>query len=162
MISRIPVSRVPERLALYEKGLAESGLDPHRRRWLREQAALWRFVHVADSQAQAEDELVGALLKTRRHMVHARATHNPADYTVDTTRVNPWNDPRVSDEDGVRYSLESASLCGTPQRVADRLEELRDAGVHHVLCQMSYGYLPHASIMSSMRRFGEAVIPRFR
>ena len=31
-----------------------------------------------------------------------------------------------------------------------------------VLCQMSFGYLPHERIMASMRRFGEAVMPRFR
>ena len=95
-------------------------------------------------------------------MVHARSSHNPADYSVDTTRVNPWNDPRVSDEDGVRYSLESSTLCGTPERVAEGLAALRDAGLRHVLCQMSYGYMPHASIVESMRRFGEKVIPRFR
>jgi hypothetical protein len=46
--------------------------------------------------------------------------------------------------------------------VAEGLAELREAGVHHVLCQMSYGYLPQASIMASMRRFGEDVIPKFR
>jgi len=27
---------------------------------------------------------------------------------------------------------------------------------------MSYGYMPHVSIIDSMRRFGEKVIPRFR
>src|SRR5438034_7552011 len=56
MMARIPLARVPERLALYEAGLAESGLDDAARQRLREQAALWRFVHVAESQAQAEDE----------------------------------------------------------------------------------------------------------
>jgi alkanesulfonate monooxygenase SsuD/methylene tetrahydromethanopterin reductase-like flavin-dependent oxidoreductase (luciferase family) len=162
MIARIPISRVPERLALYDTGLAESGLDSARQKQLREQVALWRFVHLADSQAQAEDELRAALLKTRRHMVHARSAHNPADYKVETTRVNPWNDPRVSDEDGVRYSLESSTLCGTPERVAEGLATIRDAGVQHVLCQMSYGYMPQGSIIDSMRRFGEKVIPRFR
>lgn len=54
------------------------------------------------------------------------------------------------------------TLYGTAQRVAEQVAEMRDAGVHHVLCQMSYGDLPHASIMESMRRFGEDVIPRFR
>jgi alkanesulfonate monooxygenase SsuD/methylene tetrahydromethanopterin reductase-like flavin-dependent oxidoreductase (luciferase family) len=95
-------------------------------------------------------------------MVHARETNNPPDFHVEPSRVNPWNDPRVSHEDGVRYSLETSTLCGTPGRVADRIAELRDAGVHHVLCQMSYGYLPHAAILESMRRFGEDVIPKFR
>jgi len=52
-------------------------------------------------------------------MVHAREAHNPADFHVEATRVNPWNDPRVSDEDGVRYSLETSTLYGTPARVAE-------------------------------------------
>ena len=162
MLARVALARVPERLALYEAGLAESSLPRERQRELREQAALWRFVHVAESQAQAEDELTRALLQTRRHMVHAREANNPADFHVEPSRVNPWNDPRVSDEDGVRYSLATSTLCGTPRRVADQIAELRDAGVHHVLCQMSYGYLSQTAIMGSMRRFGEDVIPKFR
>jgi alkanesulfonate monooxygenase SsuD/methylene tetrahydromethanopterin reductase-like flavin-dependent oxidoreductase (luciferase family) len=162
MTARIPLARVPERLALYEAGLAESGLDGQTQGRLREQAAVWRFVHVAASQARAEDELAAALLKTRHHMVHARATHNPADFGLPLERVNPWNDPSVSDEDGVRYSLETAAFYGTAARVADQVAELHAAGAHHVLCQLSTGYLPHLAIMESMRRFGEGVIPRFR
>ena len=137
LMARIPLARVPERLALYDTGLAES-------------------------QHRAEDELTAALRRTRHHMIHARATHNPPGFAVDSTRVNPWNDPLVSDEDGVRYVLESAALCGTERRVADQVAELRDAGVHHVLCQMSSGCLPHARVMESMRRFGDGVIPQFR
>jgi alkanesulfonate monooxygenase SsuD/methylene tetrahydromethanopterin reductase-like flavin-dependent oxidoreductase (luciferase family) len=162
LLARIPLARVPERLALYETGLAESAEDDATRRRLRDQAAVWRFVHVADSQGRAEEELTAALIETRRHMVHARAAYNPADFTVEPSRVNPWNDPRVSHEEGVRYSLEAATLYGTPRRVAEQVAELRDAGARHVLCQMSYGYLPHARIMESMRAFGEQVMPRFR
>ena len=162
MTARIPLARIPERLAAYEAGLGESGLDDATQRRLREQAAVWRFAYVAESQAQAEDELAAALLETRRHMVHARATHNPADFQVPASRVNPWNDPLVSHEDGVRYSLETSALYGTAARVADQVAELRDIGAHHVLCQISTGYLPHTRIMESMRRFGTEVIPRFR
>jgi alkanesulfonate monooxygenase SsuD/methylene tetrahydromethanopterin reductase-like flavin-dependent oxidoreductase (luciferase family) len=162
LMARIPLAGVPARLALYEAGLADSGRDAATRQWLRDRAAVWRFVHVASSQSRAEDELAAALLETRRHMVHARATHNPADFQVEASRVNPWNDPEVSHEEGVRYSLETAALCGTPERVVDQVAEMRDAGVRHILCQMSCGYLPHARIMESMRTFGEQVMPRFR
>ena len=161
MIARIPVARVPERLALYEAGLAESGLDAATQRDVRSKAAVWRFVHVADSQSRAEDELAAALLETRRHAVHDRATLNPADFTVDASRVNPWNDPRVSHEDGVRYSLAASSLYGTADRVAEQVAELRDAGARHILCQLSTGYLPHTSVIDSTRRFGTEIIPRF-
>src|SRR6185436_8603602 len=102
-----------------------------------------------------------ALRQTRHHMVHARATLNPPDFTVADARVNPWNDPRVSDEDGVRYSLQASSLYGTAGRVAEQVAELRDAGAQHILCQMSTGYLGHASVLDGTRRFGEHVIPRF-
>jgi hypothetical protein len=42
------------------------------------------------------------------------------------------------------------------------VEELRAVGIHHVLCQMSFGYLAHEKILASMRRFGDEVIPAFR
>ena len=162
MTARIPLARVPERLALYETGLAESGLDAIAQQRLREQAAVWRWVHVAESQAQAEDELTAALLETRHHQFHARDTYNPSDFTVDASRVNPWNDPRIPHEAGVRYSLENSALCGTPARVAEQITALRDVGAHHVLCQMSIGGLPHTRTLDAMRRFGDQVIPRFR
>ena len=162
MTARIPLARVRERIELYEAGLAESGLDAATQERRREEAAVWRFVYVAESQDQAEDELGAALLETRRHMVHARATHNPADYKVEPSRTNPWNDPLVPHEDGVRYSLETGALCGTAPRVAEQVAELREAGVHHVLCQMTCGHLTPAKVMASMRRFGEEVAPRFR
>jgi alkanesulfonate monooxygenase SsuD/methylene tetrahydromethanopterin reductase-like flavin-dependent oxidoreductase (luciferase family) len=126
LTARLPLARAAERLALYESGLAESGLDADAQRRLREDAALWRFVYVAESQAQAEDELAAALT------------------------------------DGARYSLQHSSLYGTATRVADQLAELREAGVHHVLCQMSTGFLSHEQVMESTRRLGADVIPKFR
>jgi alkanesulfonate monooxygenase SsuD/methylene tetrahydromethanopterin reductase-like flavin-dependent oxidoreductase (luciferase family) len=162
MTARIPLQRIPERLALYAAGLAESGHDDAMQRERRQQAAIWRYVHIAESQAQAEDELTAALLHTRQHMIHARTTHNPPDFQVDPALLNPWTDPGVADEEGVRYSMETGALCGTAAHVADRVAELRDAGVHHLLCQMSYGYVPHARVLESMRRFGEHVMPSFR
>jgi hypothetical protein len=45
--------------------------------------------------------------------------------------------------------------------VAEQVAELRQAGVGHLLCQMSFGYLDHERIKASMRRFGETVIPAF-
>jgi alkanesulfonate monooxygenase SsuD/methylene tetrahydromethanopterin reductase-like flavin-dependent oxidoreductase (luciferase family) len=162
LMARIPIARVPERLALYATGLAESGLNDSAQRRLQEQAALWRFVHVAESHAQAEDELAAALHATRHHMVHARETHNPAGFHVDASRLNAWTDPKVSDEEGVRYALDLTALYGTADRVAEQVAALRDAGVQHVLCQMSVGYLAHKTILDSMRRFGEQVRPRFQ
>jgi alkanesulfonate monooxygenase SsuD/methylene tetrahydromethanopterin reductase-like flavin-dependent oxidoreductase (luciferase family) len=53
-------------------------------------------------------------------------------------------------------------VYGTSQRVADQVAALRHAGVQHLLCQMSFGYMAHDKIMASMRRFGEQVMPALR
>jgi len=162
LTSRLAVGTLGERLRLYDEGLVAGGHPAALRERLRRDVAVWRHVYVAPSQAQAEDELAETLVHTRQHMLHARAAHNPADYRVDPAVVNPFNDPQVSDDEAVRFSLASGALYGTAGRVSEQLAELRNAGVHHVLAQMSFGYLGHERILASMRRFGEDVMPAFR
>lgn len=158
MTSRIPLPLIPERMKLYEDGLVAGGHPAGVREKLRNDVAMWRHVYIADSQAEAEDDLATALLETRRHMLHARETHNPEDYRVDPAVLNPYNDARVSEDDAIRFSMDTA-ICGTPARVAEQMAALRDAGVHHVLCQMSFGYLGHDKVLASMRKFGERIVP---
>jgi alkanesulfonate monooxygenase SsuD/methylene tetrahydromethanopterin reductase-like flavin-dependent oxidoreductase (luciferase family) len=162
LTSRIPLESIGARLKLYEDGLVAGGHPEPLRDRRRREVAVWRHVYVAPSQAQAEDELAETLGHTRRHMLHARAAHNPDDYRVDPAVVNPFNDPRVSEDEAIRFSLATGALCGTPARVTEQMAALRDAGVGHVLAQMSFGYLGHKRILASMRRFGETVMPAFR
>src|SRR6185295_139930 len=158
MTSRIPLGTLPARFTLYEEGLIAGGHSQETRERLLRDVAVWRHVYLAESQAQAEDELSAALLQTRRHMLHARSAHNPEDYRVDPAVLNPFNDPRASEDEAIRFSMDTA-LCGTPDRVAEQMAALRDVGVHHVLCQMSFGYLGHDRILASMQRFGEHIVP---
>jgi alkanesulfonate monooxygenase SsuD/methylene tetrahydromethanopterin reductase-like flavin-dependent oxidoreductase (luciferase family) len=158
MTSRIPLGSLPARFTLYEEGLIAGGHSPETRERLLRDVAVWRHVYLAESQAQAEDELSAALLQTRRHMLHARSAHNPEDYRVDPAVLNPFNDPRVSEDEAIRFSMDTA-LCGTGNRVVEQMAALRDAGVHHVLCQMSFGYLGHDRVLASMQRFGEHIVP---
>jgi alkanesulfonate monooxygenase SsuD/methylene tetrahydromethanopterin reductase-like flavin-dependent oxidoreductase (luciferase family) len=162
LTARVPLERLPERLAMYEEGLRQGGHPVEVRERLRRDVAVWRHVYVGESQAEAEDHLAETVLHTRRHMLHARAEYNPPDFRVDPAFVNPFNDPAVSDEDAVRWSLDTGALCGTSMRVAEQVAALGEAGVGHLLCQLSFGYLTHERIMASMRRFGEHVIPAFR
>jgi alkanesulfonate monooxygenase SsuD/methylene tetrahydromethanopterin reductase-like flavin-dependent oxidoreductase (luciferase family) len=162
LTARLPVARIKERWAAYQAGLDAAGHDAATKARLLAQSALWRNVYVAEPDAQAEDELSALLLQTRAHMMHVRAAYNPADFTIDTSMLNPWADPAVGDDEAVKYVLATGSLYGSPARVRDQVAELRDAGVQHLLCQTGFGDMSHEQNLTSMRRFGEEVMPAFR
>ena len=157
---RLPLAQVGARLAEYAAGLRVSGLDRAAQARLVREAAIWRWVYVGESRAAAEDDLVAALVLTRRHMHEVRHDLNPSDFRVDPAMLNPWTDPSHSEEEGIRFALRSGTLIGTARDVAEGVAELRDAGVGHLLCQMSFGYLEHERIKRSMRRF-ETVLKAF-
>jgi alkanesulfonate monooxygenase SsuD/methylene tetrahydromethanopterin reductase-like flavin-dependent oxidoreductase (luciferase family) len=161
MTLRLPVPVLRERLALYEAGLATTGLDRAAQKSLRRKAAVWRHVYVAESAAQAEDELSRALLEGRHHMNEARETFNPPDFSMDEKFLNDWTNPKSPDAAALKYTLAS-TVYGTPAQVREQLTELRDIGVAHLLCQMSFGYLGHERIQKSMRLFAEEVMPSLR
>ena len=162
LTSRLPLGVLGERLKLYEDGLVAGGHSALVHDRLRRDVAVWRHVYVGESHAEAEDRLADTLAHTRRHMLDSRAAHNPADYRVDPAVLNAFNDPRVPEDEAVRQSMATGALYGTARQVAERIAELRSAGVQHILCQMSFGYLGHERIVESMRRFGAQVMPAFR
>ena len=94
-------------------------------------------------------------------MMHVREAYNPADFAPDPATLNAWTDPAVPDSEAIPFVLETGSLYGTPARVREQVAELRDVGVHHLLCQTGFGAMDHEQNMASMRRFGEQVMPAF-
>ena len=161
LTSRLPVDKIAERWALYEQGLDEGGHSEGVRQKLRAQNALWRNVYVAESDAQAEDELSAFLTETRHHMMHVRDAHNPDDFVLDPVTLNVWTDPSVSDAEALPFVLETGSIYGSPERVKEQIAELHDAGVQHLLCQTGFGSMSQQHTLSSMRLFGEKVMPAF-
>jgi len=161
LTARLPVERIKERWATYAAGIDEGRHDDKTKARLLAQSALWRNVYVADSDAQAEDELAGLLADTRAHMMHVREAYNPHDFQPDPATLNAWTDPKVPDSEAIPFALKTGSLYGTAARVREQVAELRDVGVKHLLCQTGFGAMSHARNMASMRRFGERVMPAF-
>jgi len=162
LTARLPVERIRERWQLYEAGLVDGGHDERTRDRLLAKAALWRNVYVAESDAQAEDELSEQLLHTRAHMMHVRHAYNPPDFHIDPVMLNPWTDPAVGEAEAIDFVLATGSIFGSPARVREQIAELREVGVRHLLCQTGFGDMSHEQNLLSMRRFGEQVMPAFR
>jgi alkanesulfonate monooxygenase SsuD/methylene tetrahydromethanopterin reductase-like flavin-dependent oxidoreductase (luciferase family) len=53
------------------------------------------------------------------------------------------------------------SLIGTPDKVAEGVQAYVDIGADQIICLIQAGRIPHEDIMSSLRLFGEEVMPRF-
>ena len=107
LTARLPVDKIKERWALYVAGLDEGGHEWETRNRLLEQSALWRNVYVAETDAQAEDELSELLLHTRAHMMHVREAYNPGDFEIDPVMLNNWTDPAVPDSTAIPFVLET-------------------------------------------------------
>jgi alkanesulfonate monooxygenase SsuD/methylene tetrahydromethanopterin reductase-like flavin-dependent oxidoreductase (luciferase family) len=58
--------------------------------------------------------------------------------------------------------LQETVLFGSPERIVDRVQEMKAAGVGELLCWMNFGGLPHDLVTRSMRLFAEKVIPHCR
>ena len=162
LTARLPVARIKERWALYRAGLQAGGHDQATQDRLLGQSALWRNVYVAESDAQAEDELAVLLTETRHHMMYVRDAYNPPDFAPGPETLNPWTDPKVSDSEAIPYVLSTGSLYGSPARVREQVSELAEVGVRHLLCQTGFGAMSHEQNLASMQRFGEHVMPAFR
>ena len=115
LTARLPVARIKERWATYAEGIDAGGHDEATKARLLAQSALWRNVYVAESDAQAEDELAALLVETRTHMMHVREAYNPPDF-----QPEPGDAERLDRSQGGRRR-------GDPLRAADRLA-LRLAG----------------------------------
>ncbi len=161
LTARLPVERIGERWQMYETGLEAGGHDEATRERLRAQNAVWRNVYIADSDAQAEDELGEFLAATREHMMHVRDAYNPSDFVIEPAMLNAWTDPAVADEIAIPFALETGSIYGSPDSVRGQVEALRDVGVRHLLCQTGFGDMSHERNTASMTRFGREVMPAF-
>ena len=158
LTTRLPLEAIPARWKLYAEGLEAGGHAPDKRARLLGDAAVWRNVYVADSDAEAEDRLYGHLVATRAHIMHLRARLNPPDFEIDPAMLNAMSDPSVSDGEAVAQAMETGSIWGSPARVREQVAALGDAGVGHLLCQTAFGAMEREEALANMRRFSEAAI----
>ena len=54
------------------------------------------------------------------------------------------------------------TLRGTPEVVAERIEEVRGLGINHIFGYFGFPGLPHEKVMRSIEMFATEVMPRFR
>ena len=111
-----------------------------------------RMLYVTESDEEALETATLALKRYRDHILEARVKYNPGG-----APPRKPGDPLPAGE-----VVEHAFLAGSPERVAEQIAELRDVGVRNLLLNVNVGQMPRDQVESSMRLFGEKVLPLFR
>jgi alkanesulfonate monooxygenase SsuD/methylene tetrahydromethanopterin reductase-like flavin-dependent oxidoreductase (luciferase family) len=145
----------------YVQGLHEAGFGQNRIAALLSRWVVTKHVYVAptDAEARAEahlpemwyrDAFIRSLSADGLTGLHP-SVHESANAMIARLRSQTWED-----------LLETALVIGSPETVAGKVSELREAGVGELVCWMNFGGLPIDKVRRSMRLFAQEVIPHFR
>ena len=140
------------RLGRFKETMTASGFEPEQVQAALDQTWCQRALLITDSDEQALEIGQEALARFRRHLDDARRDFNPGGL--------PPTDPTAPPPPGDQ--VQHAYLAGTPETVAGKIEELRDAGVLNLLLNANVAQIPDEIVENSLRLFGEKVLPRFR
>ena len=141
-----------ERFDLYQKTMAEAGYDDEAIARSMENCWIWRNVVVAETDAEAKAIGLPAYLNSREHIANTRSRLNTGG--EQSSVATPLADPR--------FAPENALICGSPETVCERIEELTSIGFGGLIIHFRLGSMPWDANEHSLRLFAEKVLPEFR
>jgi alkanesulfonate monooxygenase SsuD/methylene tetrahydromethanopterin reductase-like flavin-dependent oxidoreductase (luciferase family) len=141
---------------LRDNGFGQSEIDDLLGRWV-----VTKHLYVAPTDAEAQsdahgpemwyrDAFIRSLSAENLHGLH-QSVYDGANAMLARLRSQSWGD-----------LLQSALLIGSPETVAQKIDDLEHAGVGELVCWMNFGGLSSEKVHRSMRMFAEEVMPRFR
>jgi alkanesulfonate monooxygenase SsuD/methylene tetrahydromethanopterin reductase-like flavin-dependent oxidoreductase (luciferase family) len=141
-----------QRLHCYTDTMLKEGFEKEAVENTLDQTWAQRALYVADSDEEALDVATMALKRYRHHLDEARRRYNPGGLPP----RNPDAPPSPNE------MVEHAFLAGTPKRVAEQVEALREVGVRNLLLNVNVGQMLPEQVERSMKLFGKKVLPLFR
>ena len=146
------VDTLRHRFQLYYDTMLEAGFTEESVEQALDQTWAQRAIFLADSEQEALEVATAGLDRYIKHLLEPRIKYNPGGV--------PPRPPGQAPPPG--EVMEHAFLAGTPERVAEQIAELRNAGVRNLLFNANVGQIPADQVEKSMRLFGERVLPKFR
>ena len=150
-------NHVGDGISLYRETMEESGFDDATIEANLDQIWVWREIHLAETDEQAFDEFLPAFHEAYVVMEGFRNKYNPPQYTMDRqTAPVPREMYGAKPDPGA-----NEVLVGSPERVAEHLRQLRDAGVRNLMLT-NRGLMSPETTARSMRLMSERVMPMLR
>ena len=135
----------------YREACVQNGVTPGR-------AMCSYFIHIAETPEE-DDAGRQAMMDYFRHCVLRAFPDDPAKMPP-TMRYFLKINEILRNMEKDKLSANSV-LIGSPQQIADRLEQVEAAGIEEVILYFNVGNKPHALVKEQMHRFMERVAPAF-
>lgn len=146
------VDTLRHRLKLYHDTMLEAGFSEEAVEKAQDDTWAQRAIYVGYDDQECLKVAEAALGRYQEHLRNARVKYNPGGL--------PPRPPGQAPLPG--EVVEHAFLAGTPKRVAKQIEELKSVGVRNLMLNFNVGQIPADQVESSMRLFGEKVLPLVR
>ncbi|PKB66006.1 MAG: hypothetical protein BZY81_08475 [SAR202 cluster bacterium Io17-Chloro-G4] len=143
------VDTLRHRMKQYHDTMLEAGFSEKHVEKAQDDTWAQRAIYIGDDDEECMNVAEAALGRYRKHLLDARVKYN--------TGGAPPRPPGQAPPPG--EVVEHAFLAGTPQRVASQIEELQGVGVRNLMLNFNVGQIPADQVESSMRLFGEKVLP---
>ena len=150
-------NHVGDGISLYRETMEESGFGDGAIGANLDQIWVWREIHVAETDEEAFEEFLPAFHEAYVTMEGFRNRFNPPQYTMDRQTAPISRDMYGARPDPGANEL----LVGSPKRIAEHLEQLREAGVRNLMLT-NRGLMSPETTARSMQLFSEQVMPLFR
>jgi alkanesulfonate monooxygenase SsuD/methylene tetrahydromethanopterin reductase-like flavin-dependent oxidoreductase (luciferase family) len=151
-----PFAEQVAEIAGYRAAIEAAGRDPGP---FLERATVLKYAFLAPSRQEAQELARPSLewdIEILQHLTTPTTTEMPRGYDLYEKRGGRL--PELVYDDWA----ENVMLFDDPDGCADKIAQLRDAGVRRLLLWMGPGGVDHELVVRSMRLFAEQVMPRFR
>ena len=160
LLSAYSAAAARDRINAYRENMLSAGFSEEMVQRNLEQIWIWRSCYVAESDDQAFDEFMPGNEKWIAQMTELKLRWDPPDQSREVDRHAA---PLPRSAYGEHPDPEASELfVGSPRRVREQIEQLRDAGVSNVWLTHYGGVVPPERGMNSMRLLAEKVFPYFR
>jgi alkanesulfonate monooxygenase SsuD/methylene tetrahydromethanopterin reductase-like flavin-dependent oxidoreductase (luciferase family) len=145
-----------QRMALYRGALREAGLDDAAVARTVDECWVWRNVHVAETDAEAD-----RIARPAFEAMHAfRVEMRQQVYQEQGLSILPM--PAPGTPPPAHAQIEHALVCGSPATVAEKLSAVAATGVGGLIMQFRLGPMSFEQTAASLTLFRDKVMPALR
>ena len=151
------IDKLGESISLYQNTMFSAGFDEAQVDKMLDQCWVWYESHLADTNEQAWDEFLPAFERASKYMAAMREKWNPPSQEISKLPL-PLHQSAYGD---VPNTGANEVLVGSPGRVSEQVELLRDIGVRNLMLT-NRGLISREQTTRYLTLLSEKVMPLFR